>query len=92
MATTVLFFLFAGLAIGWIAVWIGAVVTGHKMRVQRREPDPGDGVIGVFPPEVARADADGRGSPNGVHGRRQGSRADSTVSSGGGSDDRDTAG
>lgn len=82
----------AGLAIGWIAVWIGAVVTGHKMRVQRREPDPGDGVIGVFPPEVARADADGRGSPNGVHGRRQGSRADSTVSSGGGSDDRDTAG
>jgi membrane-associated phospholipid phosphatase len=44
----------AGLAIGWIAVWIGALATGHKMRVQRRAPAPGDGVIGVFPPDVAR--------------------------------------
>ena len=44
----------AGFAIGWIAVWIGALATGHKMRVQRRAPDPGDGVIGVFPPDVAK--------------------------------------
>ncbi len=48
----------AGLAIGWIAVWIGAIGTGHKMRVQRRPPDPGDGVLGVFPPDVARADGE----------------------------------
>ena len=41
----------AGLAIGWIAVWIGAKTTGHKMGVQRHRVDEGDGVIGVFPPE-----------------------------------------
>ncbi len=40
----------AGLAIGWIAVWIGAKTTGHVMGVQRHPPAAGDGVIGVFPP------------------------------------------
>lgn len=45
----------AGLAIGWIAVAVGAKTTGHEMRVQRHRPRPGDGVIGVFPPESSVA-------------------------------------
>ena len=44
----------AGLAIGYIAVWIGAKVTGHEMR-PIRDRSVGDGVIGVFPPESSRA-------------------------------------
>ena len=44
----------AGLAIGFLAVWIGAMTTGHKMRVQRDKGLAGDGVIGVFPPESQR--------------------------------------
>jgi membrane-associated phospholipid phosphatase len=44
----------AGLAIGWIAVWIGAKTTGHTMGVQRHQVEEGDGVIGVFPPESGR--------------------------------------
>jgi len=44
----------AGLAIGWIAVWIGAKTTGHVMGVQRHQVEEGDGVIGVFPPESGR--------------------------------------
>ena len=47
----------AGLAIGWIAVWIGAKTTGHVMRVQRRPVEEGDGVIGVFPPESGKSPA-----------------------------------
>ena len=48
----------AGLAIGFIAVWIGAKTTGHQMRVQRDRDVAGDGVIGVFPPESStKADA-----------------------------------
>jgi membrane-associated phospholipid phosphatase len=40
----------AGAAIGWLSVWIGAMMTGHKMRVQRHPAGVDDGVIGVFPP------------------------------------------
>jgi len=43
----------AGLAIGFIAVWIGAKTTGHQMRVQRHQAQEDDGVIGVFPPKSA---------------------------------------
>jgi membrane-associated phospholipid phosphatase len=43
----------AGLAIGFISVWVGAKVTGHEMR-PIRDRAPGDGVIGVFPPESGR--------------------------------------
>lgn len=41
----------AGLAIGVIAVWAGAKITGYPMQVQRLSR-PDDGVIGVFPPSV----------------------------------------
>lgn len=44
----------AGLVIGLLAVWIGAMTTGHKMRVQRDRGLAGDGVIGVFPPDSQR--------------------------------------
>lgn len=44
----------AGLAIGSIAVWIGAKTTGHQMRPRRDMAAAGDGVIGVFPPESAK--------------------------------------
>jgi hypothetical protein len=44
----------AGLAIGLLAVWIGAKTTGHQMRVQRDRGLAGDGVIGVFPPDSQR--------------------------------------
>jgi membrane-associated phospholipid phosphatase len=73
----------AGLAIGWIAVWIGAKTTGHVMGVQRHQVEEGDGVIGVFPPESGRrqptsgdgmtdagqgvADADDAASQKSVH-------------------------
>ncbi len=40
----------AGLAIGLLAVWIGAKATGHPMSKQRHLADTGDGVLGVFPP------------------------------------------
>jgi membrane-associated phospholipid phosphatase len=43
----------AGLAIGYIAVWVGAKTTGHQMRPQRDRAG-GDGVIGVFPPESSK--------------------------------------
>ncbi|MDQ3307542.1 MAG: phosphatase PAP2 family protein [Actinomycetota bacterium] len=46
----------AGLAIGWVAVWIGAKTTGHVMRVQRHAAGEDDGIIGVFPPETSPAD------------------------------------
>lgn len=46
----------AGLGIGFIAVWIGAKTTEHKMSEQRHRA-PGDGVIGVFPPQPARPGA-----------------------------------
>ncbi len=49
----------AGLAIGFIAVWVGAKTTGHVMAVQRHRPQAGDGVIGVFPPDSSKLD-DGR--------------------------------
>jgi membrane-associated phospholipid phosphatase len=44
----------AGLAIGYIAVWIGAKTTGHQMRPQRDRASSGDGFIGVFPPESSK--------------------------------------
>ncbi len=58
----------AGLAIGWIAVWIGAKTTGHPMRVARHRADADDGVVGVFPPQSAGrhdtgADAGARSRP-----------------------------
>ena len=75
----------AGLAIGWIAVWIGAKTTGHVMGVQRHRVDEGDGVIGVFPPESGRRQ-------DGVDGSRP--HADETVDAEGtrvlASDDVDT--
>ncbi len=43
----------AGIAIGFIAVWIGAKAAGYPMQVQRRQHAGGDGLIGVFPPAVA---------------------------------------
>lgn len=43
----------AGLAIGWIAVWIGAKTTGHPMAVARHRAEADDGVVGVFPPTSA---------------------------------------
>lgn len=46
----------AGLAIGFLAVWIGAKTTGHSLGKQRHRPSPGDGIIGVFPPASSRAD------------------------------------
>ncbi len=42
----------AGLAIGFLAVFIGAKTTGHVMRRQRDRAG-GDGMIGVFPPDVS---------------------------------------
>lgn len=48
----------AGLAIGWIAVWVGAKATGHQMRVQRHRVSAGDGLLGVFPPETVKDDAE----------------------------------
>jgi membrane-associated phospholipid phosphatase len=52
----------AGLLIGFVAVWIGAMTTGHPMRPQRDRDDAGDGVIGVFPPASSkRADGEGEG-------------------------------
>ncbi|MGI8994337.1 MAG: phosphatase PAP2 family protein [Nocardioidaceae bacterium] len=49
----------AGVAIGWIAVWIGAKTTGHPMQVARHRPQAEDGVVGVFPPRAAgRQDTD----------------------------------
>jgi membrane-associated phospholipid phosphatase len=48
----------AGLAIGYIAVWIGAKTTGHVMAKQRHRASAGDGVIGVFPPESRKVDAE----------------------------------
>ena len=44
----------AGLAIGWVAVWVGAKTTGHQMKVQRHRAGAQDGVVGVFPPKSAR--------------------------------------
>lgn len=44
----------AGLAIGFIAVWIGAKTTGHEVKVQRDRHLTGDGVIGVFPPDSSK--------------------------------------
>jgi membrane-associated phospholipid phosphatase len=43
----------AGLAIGFIAVWIGALATGHKLTTALRQRSPEDSVLGVFPPEVS---------------------------------------
>lgn len=42
----------AGLAIGLIAVWLGAKVTGYPMAAQRDRHNSGDGLIGVFPPAL----------------------------------------
>jgi membrane-associated phospholipid phosphatase len=47
----------AGIGIGLLAVWIGAKTTGHRMEVQRDRAS-GDGLIGVFPPESSRPQAD----------------------------------
>ncbi|MEJ7689917.1 MAG: phosphatase PAP2 family protein [Nocardioidaceae bacterium] len=52
----------AGLAIGWIAVWIGAKTTGHVVGVQRHLATKDDGIIGVFPPESSPADDQDTGS------------------------------
>lgn len=43
----------AGVAIGFIAVWVGAKATGFPMETERRDETTGDGLIGVFPPVVA---------------------------------------
>lgn len=53
----------AGLAIGYLAVWIGAKTTGHVMRPERERDSSGDGVIGVFPPESARRSVDSGAGP-----------------------------
>lgn len=57
----------AGLAIGFLAVWIGAKTTGHALRKQRQPPSPGDGIIGVFPPASSGASGElESGSPAAV--------------------------
>jgi membrane-associated phospholipid phosphatase len=52
----------AGAAIGLIAVWLGAKLTGYPMRAQRRSSGTGDGLIGVFPPAVDESPS-GAGEP-----------------------------
>jgi membrane-associated phospholipid phosphatase len=48
----------AGFGIGLFAVWVGAKVTGHKMEVKRHHAAAGDGLVGVFPPEVSLPDSE----------------------------------
>lgn len=47
----------AGLAIGFLAVWIGAWATGHKLSTDLRKRSSEDSVLGVFPPEMSSDDA-----------------------------------
>jgi membrane-associated phospholipid phosphatase len=70
----------AGMAIGWIAVWIGAKTTGHVMEVQRHAAAEGDGIIGVFPPESSPTGDQDTGS------KLSGLRASRRGSAGGGGD------
>ncbi|MEJ7743594.1 MAG: phosphatase PAP2 family protein [Nocardioidaceae bacterium] len=53
----------AGLAIGFLAVWIGAKTTGHFLGKQRHSSSWGDGIIGVFPPASARSPEPASGLP-----------------------------
>lgn len=53
----------AGLAIGFLAVWIGAKTTGHPMGKQRHPPAAGDGIIGVFPPASSGSTDDPAAAP-----------------------------
>jgi len=43
----------AGFGIGLFAVWVGAKTTGHRMEVQRHQAADGDGLVGVFPPDLS---------------------------------------
>lgn len=49
---------FGGLVIGLISVWVAARMTGHRLRRQRTPSQPGDGLIGVFPPKRGSDAAD----------------------------------
>jgi hypothetical protein len=59
----------AGFGIGLLAVWVGAKVTGHKMEVQRHQA-AGDGLVGVFPPDLSRPRPDRDGSASVTAGTR----------------------
>jgi hypothetical protein len=49
----------AGFGIGLFAVWVGAKTTGHRMEVRRHQAAEGDGLVGVFPPDLSPAQGSG---------------------------------
>jgi membrane-associated phospholipid phosphatase len=53
----------AGFAIGLLAVWVGAKMTGHTMEVQRHRGSAGDGLVGVFPPESTLPEVEQQPTP-----------------------------